>query len=71
VTSAEGAAAVATLGLAAAGALGYADLPGLIYGVSPTAVVAAGAREELQRRHFRRSAGENSFYFLYQADRRL
>jgi hypothetical protein len=65
------AAVAAGLGLAAAAAVGYADLPAVVYGTPGAPLLAAGASEALQRRDVKRSAAQNSFYFLYAADRRL
>ena len=61
----------AGLGLAAAAAVGYADLPAVVYGTPGAPRLAAGASEALQRRDDKHSAAQNSFYFPYAADRRL
>lgn len=72
LASGERVAAVAAgLGLAAAAAVGYADLPAIVYGTPGAPLLAAGASEALQRRDVKRSAAQNSFYFLYAADRQL
>jgi hypothetical protein len=65
------AAAAAGLGLAAAAAVGYADLPTVIYGTSSAPLLAAGANEAAHRRDVKHSTAQNSFYFLYAAGRRL
>jgi hypothetical protein len=71
-SSKESVAAMATgLGLAAASALGYADLPAVVYGTPGAPLLAAGADEALHRRDIRRSTAQNSFYFLYAANRPL
>jgi hypothetical protein len=43
----------------------------VVYGTSGAPLLAAGASEALHRRDVNRSAAQNSFYFLYAADRRL
>ena len=65
------AAVVAGLGLAAAAAVAYGDLPTVVYGSSGAPVLAAGTTEALHRRDAKRSAAQNSFYFLYAAERQL
>lgn len=67
----EGAVGIATLGLTACGALGFSDLPAVLYGASVPAVAATGATEALERRRIRRQAAAESFYFLYQAGQQL
>jgi hypothetical protein len=64
-------AVTAGLGLAAAAAVGYADLPAVVYGTSGAPLFAAGASEALHRRDAKRSTAQNSFYFLYAAEHRL
>lgn len=72
-SSKESVAAVAAgLGVAAASAVGYADLPAIVYGMpGAPLLLAAGADEARHRRDARRSAAQNSFYFLYAANRQL
>ena len=59
LASSERVAAVAAgLGLAAAAAIGYADLPAVVYGTPGAPLLAAGASEALQRRDLKRSGAE-------------
>lgn len=68
----ERVASVATgLGMTAAAAVGYSDLHAVVYGIPGAPVLAAGATEVMHRRDANRSAAQNSFYFLYAADRQL
>jgi hypothetical protein len=63
--------AATTLGLAAAAAVGYADLPAAVYSAPVAPALAAGAKEALRRTEIAATAASNSFYFLHAANQDL